>query len=201
MCNFKELAQKCPGSVFCYDGKWHFNNATKIDDEGYYWITMSGEVYHYNRNRDKTNTLVPYKDSSGYDNVKIHGKNERVHRLVANAFVYNPNGYNEVHHKDGDKSNNCFCNLQWICRQKHMSKHFGKPVAAFDKNTKLLYYFFDSAADAGRQLNINASGIRDCCRERLSTSGGYIWVYIDDQPILIEPYEEWGPGLYYDGSV
>ena len=38
----------------------------------------------------------------------------------------------------------------------------------------------ESAASAGRELNINSSGIISCCRGKLKTSGGYIWKYADE---------------------
>jgi hypothetical protein len=49
-----------------------------------------------------------------------------VHRLVAEYFVDNPKGYNLVHHKDGDKKNNVFNNLEWISHKNHHHKLRGK---------------------------------------------------------------------------
>lgn len=49
-------------------------------------------------------------------------KNFKVHRLVAEAFIPNPNNYREVNHKDSNPLNNCVYNLEW-CDRKHNIKH------------------------------------------------------------------------------
>ena len=49
-------------------------------------------------------------------------KNLKVHRLVAEAFIPNPNNYKEVNHKDSNPLNNCVCNLEW-CDHKYNIKH------------------------------------------------------------------------------
>lgn len=60
----------------------------------------------------------------GYKQVVItlNGKRRKyyVHRLVAECFVQNPNGYAEVNHLDGDKANNEAANLQWCTRSENM---------------------------------------------------------------------------------
>lgn len=48
----------------------------------------------------------PRRKDNGYYTVNINGNNEYVHRLVAKAFIDNPNNLNEINHKDEDKSNN-----------------------------------------------------------------------------------------------
>jgi hypothetical protein len=60
----------------------------------------------------------------GYHRVLLcyDGRNidKYIHRLVAEAFIKNPRGYKEVNHKDGDKSNNNYLNLEWVShRQNH----------------------------------------------------------------------------------
>lgn len=66
--------------------------------------------------------------ASGYNYVilQIDKKNVnfRLHRLVAMAFVPNPNGYKEINHKDGNKANNEAANLQWCTRAYNCSYSF-----------------------------------------------------------------------------
>ena len=57
--------------------------------------------------------LKPYDDGHGYDRVSINRKDLKVHRLIAIAFLENPNNYKCVNHKDGNKKNNHVDNLEW----------------------------------------------------------------------------------------
>ena len=70
--------------------------------------------------------LKPSANSAGYLQVTLSyaGKNhsERVHRLVAIAFVENPNGLPQVNHIDGNKLNNCAENLEWVTNAEN-TKH------------------------------------------------------------------------------
>lgn len=58
------------------------------------------------RGRKYDKILSASKKDNGYYTVSINGNNEYVHRLVAKAFIDNPNNLNEINHKDEDKSNN-----------------------------------------------------------------------------------------------
>lgn len=65
---------------------------------------------------NKPTILKPWNDRLGYKQVQIRGKSYIVHRLVAQAFLPNPNNLKEVNHKDEDKSNNRADNLEWCDR-------------------------------------------------------------------------------------
>lgn len=81
---------------------------SKINDD--YSISEEGNV----RN-DKRNTLLKgFTNSKGYLRVSIHGKYQFIHRLVANAFIPNPDNKPQVNHKDTDKLNNNKSNLEWM---------------------------------------------------------------------------------------
>lgn len=68
----------------------------------------------------KPRLLTITTQASGYNYVMLQiskkAVNCRLHRLVAKAFVPNPNGYKEINHIDGNKANNCAENLQWCTR-------------------------------------------------------------------------------------
>ena len=59
-------------------------------------------------------------NGKGYRRVRIQGKNFKVHRLVAEAFVPNPDNFPHVLHIDGDRHNNHYTNLEW---SKSQSNH------------------------------------------------------------------------------
>ena len=88
-----------------------------------YEVSDSGLV----RNKETGKFLRQYNDSKGYKRVYIvlktgYGKNVKVHRLVATAFISNKNNLPMVNHIDGIKSNNNVFNLEW-CTAKHNSQH------------------------------------------------------------------------------
>ena len=142
--------------------------------EGLYEVSDIGNV------RGKRGLLKPQPRQHGYISVWLYGryrsakragKQFSVHRLVAEAFVQNPNGYTEVNHKDECKTNNRAENLEWVSHQQNSS--FGtrgarigrantngkrsKPIAQYTLDGKLLTVF-PSLQEAGRH-GFNASNI------------------------------------------
>ena len=73
-----------------------------------YEIDENGNVYSYKSNK----YLTPHLDRYGYLYVTINSKHYKVHRLVAEAFIPNPNKYSVVNHIDGNKTNNFYLNLE-----------------------------------------------------------------------------------------
>lgn len=77
---------------------------------GYYLISSKGRVLSLYNN---TPRVLKQFNCNGYNYVSIEGKDRRVNRLVAKAFIDNPDKLPVVHHKDGNKLNNDKSNLQW----------------------------------------------------------------------------------------
>ena len=93
-----------------------------IGYEGRYSICDNGEI----RNKHGK-TLGGYVSEKGYHYVKTYyGKKHRVHRLVAQAFIANPNEYPQVDHKDENKSNNSVDNLRWCTDAMNKDYHHEK---------------------------------------------------------------------------
>ena len=92
--------------------------------EGSYDVTETGEVFSLARVLVKSDgSIQTFKQrkmsqflNCGYVAVRLSGPRRcvRVHRLVAIAFIDNPNRLPEVNHKDGDRSNPHISNLEWV---------------------------------------------------------------------------------------
>lgn len=95
--------------------------------EGLYWISnlgrvknSKGHILKQSHSRDQFFGENPYLKVALWKNNR--SKNFRVHRLVAEAFIGNPDGLPYVNHKDGNKTNNCVDNLEW-CTPKYNSNY------------------------------------------------------------------------------
>lgn len=81
--------------------------------------------------------LKQHKDPKGYVKVKLYkdkiGYTQKVHRLVANAFISNPNNKEQVNHINGIKHDNKLINLEWVTQSENM-QHSIKAGLRYVKN-------------------------------------------------------------------
>lgn len=106
-------------------------------------------------------------------------KHFSIDRLVACAFLPNPNNLPEVNHIDEDTTNNKVDNLEWVTHSqniKHSAHKQSYPVNQYDKNYNLISTF-PSLAEAERQTGIFRTNISSAIK-RNGTAGGYIWKYL-----------------------
>ena len=144
--------------------------------EGLYAITPEGEVYSYKSKK----FLVPRANSKGYLRVRLFRDGQkkwyRVHRLVAEAYLPNPDNLPQVDHINEDKTNNCVNNLQWITNRDNCRKSNNKPILQYDLDGNFIHEW-ECAADVGTQIS---KRICDCLKGRLKTAYGYKWKYKED---------------------
>lgn len=76
-----------------------------------YSVDTDGNVWSYRNSKRKK--LRPAKDGKGYLRVSLKGHTQKVHRLVALAFIPNPHNYSQVNHKNEKKTDNSVTNLEW----------------------------------------------------------------------------------------
>ena len=155
--------------------------------ENLYLISSLGRVYSI-RNRK---FIAQYKNRYGYlkCSLKKEGKNKSVfvHRLVATAFISNPNNKPEVNHKNGIKTDNSLNNLEWCSRLENvrhswklgLSKHTEKlriccikaheiPVICIENGS-----IFDSLAKASDFVGVSRSLMTICCRDNKRKANGF----------------------------
>ena len=169
--------------------------------EGLYQVSNLGRVKSLDR-------IVPFKDSLkrvkgtmlsqhlnfGYCQVSLgrKGKKHRVHRLVAMAFIPNPNNFPIINHKDENPSNNCVDNLEWCdyaynlnygSRKGWQRKLNGVPVCQYTLKGEFIARFSSMAEAAEKTPSVTSNNIAHCCNKETPSCGGFVWRYEEDTDI------------------
>ena len=162
--------------------------------EGKYEISNFGRIKSYAQKKNGKIT-EGYTDKKGYKTIFLydkpqHGKWHKIHRLVASAFIDNPDNLLQVNHKDENKENNRVDNLEW-CTNDY-NNHYGtrskrasesntccvttsKKVHSIDENGNVEY--FDSIGEAERQTGIYHANICRTLVGKTKHAGNRKWYY------------------------
>ena len=152
--------------------------------EGKYMVSNLGRVKSLNyRRTGKEKIMEGVDNGKGYLYVALwkDGKYKscRINRLVAQAFLENPQNLPEVNHKNEDKTDNRVENLEWCSRQYNIEYSKAKAVIGINKVSGLILEF-PSASEASRQMGISQGSITMCCQGKgYKSAGGYVWFYAD----------------------
>ena len=145
-----------------------------------YQVSNIGRVRSLKRNK----LLTAREHHKGYLHIhlRVNGRDvmPKVHRLVAEAFIDNPDNLPQVNHINGNKQDNRVENLEWCTNQQNVKhsydalgrKSYERRVLCVESNEA-----FRSAKEAGERLGIDRSAISKCCKGKRETAGGYHWEY------------------------
>ena len=172
--------------------------------EGRYQISSLGRVYSFY----KKDILKLAKHTGGYLQIGLYkdGKSKTltVHKLVAEAFIPNPNNYKEINHKDENKQSNCVDNLEWCDRKYNLNygtakdrmirtqKRNGKTKGSKSPSSRKVQCIttgrkFNCIKEAAEYYCINSyTNITMCCQGKKKSAGKnpdtgekLVWKYID----------------------
>jgi len=123
---------------------------------------------------------------NGYIIVYIYNKTFLLHRLIAIAFLENPENKEQLNHIDGNKINNKLENLEWAtCSENNLHKfkiglgnNHTRKIGQYDLDGNFIKAF-PSIVSASKELNISKSNIRGVLINYRKTAKGYIWKYLD----------------------
>lgn len=148
----------------------------------------------------------PYTHHTGYQYTLVYKDGKQhylsMHRLVAEAFIPNPDNLSVVNHKDFDKENNYVTNLEWVTRKQNMQHASGviskalkernqdpnyinrgglkkKPIKAITPTNKEIVY--ESVNECARDIDGFTTNICGCLKGRMKTYKGYRFEYIDEE--------------------
>ena len=161
--------------------------------------SLERDVYNprYGKKRIKEKILKTGKRSSGHLCVRISKngvvKPYSVHRLVAEAFIPNPEMKSDVHHIDHNPANNNVENLVWLTKKEHVAEHperyeasskaarkaLAKHINQFTRDGMFVKAWY-SAREIERELGYANQHIIDCCKGKLKTYKGFKWKYAED---------------------
>lgn len=163
---FLDIPDSIPEEPYVWrDGVGYY----RIDNNNDYYITSQGDVISFRNSEPKI--LATYENKHGHQYVDLSYKGYRdkrlVHRLVAQEFIPNPEGYPIVRHLDDDPKNNYYRNLAWGTQKDNREdstrngNDYRRGVYCFETDRH-----YRSCADAAKELGVSRPMITRAC-------GGY----------------------------
>lgn len=178
--------------------KYSVSNLGNVKRNEHYTIVKPNKCKKYQTAAFyKERKLKGHVQKDGYVVVKLQldsGKSvtRKIHRLVAQEFLPNPNNFPCVNHKDEIKDNNCVDNLEWCTveqnnnygsRNEKIKNKVGIKVAQYSRDGKLIK-IWDSISQASRSFGCETTACisRVCSNQHgRKTYRGYIWKYVDSK--------------------
>lgn len=150
------------------------------------WLPVVGyeglyEVSNLGRIR-RVKIIEPTKKKHGYMQISLVDRNGvrksfRLHRIVAEAFIPNPEGKPQVNHRDENPENNRAVNLEWATAEENTNYGSRTPILQIDPATLKVIAEYPGQSAASRATGIAVSCINACLRGKQKHAGGYLWEY------------------------
>ena len=189
MCNMEQETKTTPAvevwrPVRDFEGLYEVSNLARVRSVSR-WV-QAGTT----KRLAKSTILKSHPLPSGYLTVTLKDKGRTatvtIHRLVAEAFVPNPNNLQDVNHKDEEKTNNLPSNLEWCDRKYNINygtgkyrktENYRKPIEQLTLDGKHVAYF-ESARQAARVTDYKQSRLWEALSGKRKTAYGYQWRYV-----------------------
>jgi len=173
-----------------------------IGYEGLYQISNKGNVKSLNYNKTKKEKILKPLYKEGYYRISLHNnitiKWYSIHKLVAIAFIPNPENKPEINHINGIRNDNIVTNLEWCTRSENTLHSFrvlknspnktmlGMKGVLCPNSTKVLQLtinnkeikIWNSIIEASKELKINHRNISACCLGKRNSAGKYKWKHV-----------------------
>lgn len=160
----------------------------KIDNFDGYYISDRGRVYS-----KKRNIFMKLKiDKNGYKQIRLSNENKKhyfqLHRLVAEAFIANPENKPQVMHIDEDKTNNMVSNLEWVTAKENANHGSRNSKVSVNKRIKIKCIenntIYSSVYECSKTLNLNISCISLVLNGKRKHTKGFTFERIEDSEQL-----------------
>lgn len=143
-----------------------------------YSVTEDGQVLNKNNK-----PMCQWTDNVGYKQCNLYkdGKKKyvRVHRLVAELFVPNPNNLPQVNHIDGNKLNNHYTNLEWVNNSQNTKHAFDNGLISKKRlKCKIGNNTYDSIREASEKEKINRKTLTEILYKRKENNYGIVIEFI-----------------------
>lgn len=164
--------------------------------EGEYAVSSKGRV----RNIRTGRIIDGAYNSRGYKQIKLKGKYYYIHRLVALAFIPNPNNLPQVNHIDERKDNNDVSNLEWCTASYNTNYSSHKCSCKIKQLTKdgELVKAWKSSMQIERETGYDQGYIIKCCKGKIRSAYGYRWEYANtesqrviNRPVIVHKGDEY----------
>ena len=177
--------------------KKHMENKI-IDGYERYTINRNGDIFDTKRNK----YLATWVDTVGYKQCYLRDQSgkrhsKRIHRLIAKAFIENPNNLPQVNHKDGNKLHNSIDNLEWVTNSDNTQHGYDNnlykfksrchAINVYEKPNHKFFKRYKSIRSMCEELHINRKTVTMILKgEKTTNNYPYEFEYVEESQETIE---------------